>query len=52
MKNKRYLTLKYRLKFAEAENRQLRKQLKRMKDVVSNMDWNNADNALRSAKSV
>ena len=52
MKNKRYLTLKYRLKFAEAANKQLRKQLKRMRDVVSNMDWNNTDSNLRSAKSV
>ena len=52
MKNKSYLTLKYRLKLAEAANKQLRKQLKKMKDVVSNMDWDNADNTICTAKSV
>ena len=52
MKNKSYLTLKYRLKLVEAANKQLRKQLKRMKDVVSNMDWDNADNTICTAKSV
>jgi len=52
MKNKSYLTLKYRLKLAEAANLQLRKKLQRMKDVVSNMDWNNDDNALCGSKSV
>jgi len=52
MKNKKYLTLKYKLKLAEAANLQLRKKLKRMKDVVSNMDWNNDDNPICTAKSV
>jgi len=52
MKNKKYLTLKYKLKLAEAANLQLRKKLQRMKDVVSNMDWNNIDNAIRAAKNV
>ena len=52
MKNKSYLTLKYRLKLLEAINKQLRKELKRMKNVVSNMDWDNAGNTICTAKSL
>ena len=52
MKNKSYLTLKYRLKLAEAANKQLRKQLKRMRDVVSNMDWDNVDSSVCGSKSI
>ena len=52
MKNKSYLTLKYRLKLAEATNLQLRKKLQRIKDVVSNMNWSNANSALCGVKGI
>jgi len=52
MKNKSYLTLKYRLKLAEAANRQLLRWIRRWKDDLRNMDWDNADNTICTAKSV
>ena len=52
MKNKSYLTLKYRLKLAEAANRQLLRWIRRWKDDLRNMDWDNVNSSVCSAKSV
>jgi len=52
MKNKSTLTLKYRLKLAEATNKQILRWIRRWKNDLRNICSGNANSALCGPKSV
>ena len=52
MKNKSYLTLKYRLKLAEAANKQILRWIRRWKNDLRNIYSSNANSALCGAKDI